>query len=67
MSARESGCADSEGSVAGGAAAGGAGGVRVVGRVGVLPAIEVRTDALAWSHPHGRWIEWLDAGHARSA
>ncbi|HEY1396232.1 DUF2332 domain-containing protein [Roseateles sp.] len=28
---------------------------------------EVRTDVLAWSHPHGRWIEWLDAGHARSA
>lgn len=28
---------------------------------------EVRTDPLAWSHPHGRWIEWLDAGPARSA
>ncbi|UXH78664.1 DUF2332 domain-containing protein [Roseateles amylovorans] len=20
----------------------------------------LRTEALAWSHPHGRWIEWLD-------
>nr|WP_297530043.1 DUF2332 domain-containing protein [uncultured Roseateles sp.] len=20
---------------------------------------ELRTEALAWSHPHGRWIEWL--------
>lgn len=28
---------------------------------------EVRTESLAWSHPHGRWIEWLDDGHARSA
>ncbi|WP_431288136.1 DUF2332 domain-containing protein [Roseateles chitinivorans] len=28
---------------------------------------KVRTDPLAWSHPHGRWIEWLDAGRARSA
>ncbi|OWQ46468.1 hypothetical protein CDL60_13415 [Roseateles noduli] len=28
---------------------------------------EVRTDPLAWSHPHGRWIEWLDAGPACSA
>lgn len=22
---------------------------------------EPRTGALAWSHPHGRWIEWLEA------
>ncbi len=28
---------------------------------------EVRTEPLAWSHPHGRWIEWLDAEGVRSA
>ncbi|WP_431101077.1 DUF2332 domain-containing protein [Roseateles noduli] len=28
---------------------------------------EVRTEPLAWSHPHGRWIEWLDAEGVRPA
>ena len=28
---------------------------------------EVRTEALAWSHPHGRWIEWLAPQPVRSA
>ncbi|OWQ86252.1 hypothetical protein CDN99_20670 [Roseateles aquatilis] len=27
----------------------------------------LRTDPLAWSHPHGRWIEWLDREGASSA
>jgi hypothetical protein len=27
----------------------------------------VRTEPLAWSHPHGRWIEWLDAEDAEEA